>query len=52
MYIFKEFSELNIKELKNEIEKERQLINDIKAGKYIKTEINKVVLFIVESPIK
>jgi len=35
MYIFKEFSELNIKELKSEIEKERQLIKDIKARKNI-----------------
>jgi Reverse gyrase len=54
MYIFKEFSELNIKELKNEIEKERQLIKDIKAGKIYKEqeELIKVILFIVESPNK
>jgi reverse gyrase len=54
MYIFKEFSEINIKELKNEIEKERQLIKDIKAGKIYKEqkELMKVVLFIVESPNK
>ncbi|MGB9674825.1 MAG: reverse gyrase, partial [Nanopusillaceae archaeon] len=54
MYIFKQFSEVDIDKLKEEIENERKLVLDIKSGKIEKRreDLMKVSLFIVESPNK
>jgi reverse gyrase len=54
MYILKDFFELNIEQLKKEIEDERELVKNIKAGKIEKKkeELMKTILFIVESPNK
>ncbi|BFI73181.1 reverse gyrase [Nanoarchaeota archaeon] len=54
MYIFKNFSEIDIEKIKKEIEEEREIVKDIKTGKIEKSvqELMKVILFIVESPNK